>query len=179
MRSQRNGLISAALAGAGFAVVSLTALPAIAGDSVIIRDFVLSRGIENREPVEPTSFFRADDGKAVAFARLHNSGTPTSVSFIWRHGERNHAVVPMHVGTSPGWRTWSTVNLQPGSWRVALVDSRGEVLMEQAFTVAPDSPVPIASETDSMPGLERDREGASDYPMQGAETPASVIYPMR
>lgn len=175
----RNRLLPAALAGAGFLAVALAALPAMAESSVVIRDFVLSRGIDNREPVDSTDFFRPADGRAVAFVRIHNTGGPTQVSFVWHHGERSHAVVPMNVGTSPGWRTWSSVNLQPGAWRVALVDAQGEVLAERAFTVGYDPASPVASGTDDMPSA-RGGMGASIGEAIGRdEVPASAVYPMR
>jgi hypothetical protein len=179
MRSHRNGLISAALAGAGVAVLSLAALPAMAESAVVVRDFVLSRAIDNREPVGATDFFRVEDGKAVAFARIHNSGAPTSVSFVWHHGATTHAHVPMHVGTSPGWRTWSSVTLRAGNWRVALVDAYGEVLLEKSFAVGPGSSVPMAAGPEGMQDVRDDLGGPVDPILDPAETPASVVYPMR
>ena len=179
MRPDRKGIVSAALAGAGAVLLSLAALPAMAESSVVVRDFVLSRAIENREPVDATDAFRTDDGKAVAFARIHNNGAPTSVRFVWHHGDRNHAVVPVTVGTSPGWRTWSSVNLRPGHWRVALVDASGEVLLEKAFTVAPDWNAPVATGTDRMEGGREEIGGPAEQVLDPAEIPASATFPMR
>ncbi len=58
------------------------------------------------------------------------------MTFKWHFGAEEYAEVQMRVGTSPGWRTWSSANLRPGGWRVELVDANGVVLMERRFTVS-------------------------------------------
>ena len=168
MRPARKKILSAALAGAGFIACGLASLPAVAESSMVVRDFVLSHGIEGREPISNTESFRVEDGKAFAFARINNTGVPTRLSFVWNHGDRHHATVPVTVGTSPGWRTWSTVTLRPGTWHVKLVDDGGEVLLEKAFTVGYGMSGPMASPSGSGP----DEGGPSDVP-------ASVVYPGR
>jgi hypothetical protein len=155
---------------------SLASLPAHADGSVVVRDFVLSHGIEGREPVSNTDSFRVEDGRAFAFARIHNSGGPTSVRFVWHYGTTHHATVPVTIGQSPGWRTWSTAKLRPGNWRVALVDRGGEVLLEKAFTVAPNAATPMAMEPD---GTQDGMSGAAGMGPAGSDTPASVVYPTR
>jgi len=172
MRPTRNRILSAALAGAGFIACSLAALPASAEGSIVVRDFVLSHGIEGREPISNTESFRVEDGKAFAFARIHNTGASTTMNFVWNHGERHHATVPVTVGTSPGWRTWSTVKLRPGNWHVQLVDSGGAVMLEKAFSVAPGQADPMAP----MASPSHDGDGMMRGPR---DTPASVEYPSR
>lgn len=141
-RPTRNRILTAALAGAGFVALNLASLPALADGSIVVRNFVLSHGIQDREPISETESFNVDDGKAFAFARIQNTGDPTMVSFVWEYGDTTHATVPVSVGTSPGWRTWSTSKLRPGDWRVKLVDEQGEVLLEKAFTVEASSSTP-------------------------------------
>lgn len=175
MRPTRNKILSATLASAGYVVCSLAALPAMAEGAVVVRNFVLSHGIEGREPINNTESFRVEDGKAFAFARIHNTGAPTTMSFVWNHGERHHATIPVTVGTSSGWRTWSTVKLRPGNWHVKLVDGGGEVVLEKAFSVGPGSP-------DYMTPMASPSNGGSDDGgmMRGPrDTPASVEYPRR
>ena len=46
-----------------------------------------------------------------------------------------HGSVWLNVGTSPGWRTWSSANLRPGNWSVALIDAGGSVLVQRSFIV--------------------------------------------
>ena len=136
---------------------------------MVVRDFVLSHGIEGREPISNTESFRVQDGKAFAFARIHNTGNPTTMTFVWNHGERHHATVPVTIGTSPGWRT---VKLRPGDWHVKLVDGTGEVLLEKAFSVGDGMSGPMASPSHSGPDDGGTMNGRSDIP-------ASVNYPSR
>ena len=80
----------------------------------------------------------------------------------------------MNIGTSPGWRTWSTANLRPGNWRVALVDASGAVLTEKAFTVGPLPAAPVAAQ-----GVRDDAAGPAGGFGSADDTPASVVYPPR
>ena len=168
MRPTRNKILSAVLAGASFAVFSLAPMQAAAEGSIVVRNFVLSHGIHDREPISDTESFNVGDGKAFAFARIQNDGDPTMVSFVWEYAGSEHATVPVNVGASPGWRTWSTARLRSGDWRVKLVDAQGEVLLEKAFTVSP-----TVESTVSMPSYDSQNVGDSD------DIPASVTFPMR
>jgi hypothetical protein len=101
--------VAGAVLGALLAVPFLTAQPAVAQSSIVIRDFVLTHGIYEREPVGTTEIF--------AFA------------------DEKHASIDMNIGTSGGWRTWSSINLRPGNWRVKLQDASGAVIAERSFMV--------------------------------------------
>ena len=137
--------VAGAVLGALLAVPFLTAQPAVAQSSIVIRDFVLTRlvqgqsfldvGIYEREPVGTTETFASADGRGYAFARIANDGSPTQISFVWYYGEEMHASIDMNIGTSSGWRTWSSVNLKPGNWRVKLQDASGAVIAERMFMV--------------------------------------------
>lgn len=122
----------AALAILGLA---LTAQPATAGDKAEISDFVLSRNIVEREPVDVTDSFMPADQQAYAFARVRNHGAPTSVSFVWHRDNAHHATIHMNVGTSDAWRTWSSIKLQPGLWSVQLVSDDGRILGQKSFRI--------------------------------------------
>lgn len=129
--------LAGAALGALLAVPFLAAQPAVAQSSVVIRDFVLTHGIHEREPVGTTETFASADERGYAFARIANDGSPTQISFVWYYGEEMHASIDMNIGTSSGWRTWSSVNLKPGNWRVKLQDAGGAVIAERAFMVEP------------------------------------------
>ena len=182
MRLTRNRMLSAALAGAGFVVFGLAPLPAMAEGSMVVRNFVLSHGVHDREPVGNTDSFRVEDGNAFAFARIQNTGAPTTVNFVWYHGGATHASIPVKIGASPGWRTWSTAKLRPGNWRVELVDAQGEVMLEKAFTVEPASirsaDMPENGPENGMQGNGRVMGGPDDNAGSG-DIPASVTFPMR
>jgi hypothetical protein len=170
-RPTRNKILSAALAGAGFVAFNLSSLPAMAEASIVVRNFVLSHGIHEREPISETESFHVEDGKAFAFARIQNTGDPTMVSFVWEIDDATHATVPVSVGSSSGWRTWSTAKLRSGNWRVKLVDSDGEVLLEKAFTVEANSGASVAGAGSEVGGLE-DTTVSDDIP-------TSVTFPTR
>lgn len=167
----RNRILSAVLAGAGFVALNLASSPAMAEGSIVVRNFVLSHGIHEREPISETETFNVEDGKAFAFARIQNTGDPTLVSFVWEYGDTVHATVPVNVGASPGWRTWSTAKLRSGNWRVKLVDDQGEVLLEKAFTVGPNSDNSVA-DVGSETGVSGDSAITDDIP-------ASISFPNR
>ena len=144
--------LPAGLAGAGFLAFGLATAPAMADGSVTVRDFVLSHGVEAREPVGETATFGAGDERAYAFARIENSGAPTTVRFVWHYEGATHAAIPVEIGRSPGWRTWSSARLRPGAWRVELIDDSGAVLKETAFTVGPKETGPVAMQEAPMQG---------------------------
>jgi hypothetical protein len=161
------------LVGAALTLGVIAAQPAWAGSSLVIRDFVMTHGIYEREPVGSTESFTIDDNQAYAFARINNEGEPTRVSFIWQYGNETHAKVDMNIGTSSGWRTWSSTNLSPGSWRVQVVSQDGAILAERSFTV--DNPIDQSSSTTtSNDGMDQDGAMAPqshpDAPSYGGAT---------
>ena len=113
----------------------MTTQSATADDRLIVRDFTLTHGIAGREPMDKVATYGRHAEQAYAFARINNTGSPTQVRFQWYFNGQHHATVPLTVGSSQAWRTWSSANLSPGDWRVQLVDSSGVVLMTRAFTV--------------------------------------------
>lgn len=155
-----------ALAGAALAISTLAAQPAAAQESLAVRDFVLTHGIAQREPTDNIQSFAVQNNKVFAFARLNNTGVPTMVNFVWHYGGELHATVSLDVGTSAGWRTWSSARLRPCDWRVELVDADGMVLSEKPFTVG-------MAATDAT--------GAMDYrnTSDSMETPETMFLPMR
>ncbi len=124
-----------ALFGAAMAVFTLVAAPAAAAGKLVVRDFVLTHGIVGREPTNDTNGFTTQDEKAFAFARINNTGSQTAVNVVWQHEGTQHASVWLNVGESTAWRTWSSANLKPGNWSVALIDAGGSVLVQRSFIV--------------------------------------------
>jgi type II secretory pathway predicted ATPase ExeA len=102
---------------------------------IAVRDLVMARDVVEREPAEPTTAFSPRDGRAFAHAKIYNPSTPTEVSFVWLYDDALYARVPMEVGTSVRWRTWSSAEVWLGKWRVQIVSADGQVLAETAFTV--------------------------------------------
>lgn len=116
--------------------------------ALIIRDFVLTRGIDAREPVDRAESFRSTDDQAYAFLRIANDGAPADLTVVWRYEGAVHGSVDLAIGRSPGWRTWSSANLKPGDWRVAVSTADGQLLAERRFTVGTE----LADESGAAPG---------------------------
>ena len=120
-------------AGAVAAFFTIATPPAMAEMSV--SEIVLTSGVTDREPIDTVSTFSAADGKAFVFARIKNSEAPAKLTFVWYLDDVERARVPMNIGTSSRWRTWSSSNIGPGKWRVDLVDESGAVLAQKSFSV--------------------------------------------
>jgi hypothetical protein len=171
MTSARFSRLAGALLGAVLAVAVPTAQPAAAQDSIVIRDFVLTHGIYEREPVGRTEAFASGDGRGYVFARIANDGAPTRISFLWYRGEDLHAAIDATIGTSAAWRTWSSVNLQPGQWRVKLRDAGGRVIAERAFTVAAEGTASADARTDEPTATVSARGGGGGAASEGWHGP--------
>jgi len=104
-------------------------------DTLYVSKMVLAKKVEDRNPVDVTQSFSVQDSQAWCFAKIYNSTDTATVHFVWYHDSDKHADVVSKVGVSPSWRTYSSVNLKPGDWRVELVDDQGNKLDEQSFSV--------------------------------------------
>ncbi len=105
------------------------------GTGLTVRDLFMTRDVVDREPTGMTKTFSPQDGRAIAYARINNSGPPTQVTFIWLYDDALYVTVDMEIGTSYRWRTWSSAEVWLGEWRVQIVSPDGEILAENAFTV--------------------------------------------
>ncbi len=136
-----NGDSSVKVAGAIGAVAAVEAAAASSGAAfapqgdLTVLDFVVSREVEDREPVGKTSVFSAGERLGYAFARVRNLGAPAKVEFLWRRDDRLISRYRTTIGSSVRWRTWSQAELRPGAWRVTLVEEDGEVLAQAEFLV--------------------------------------------
>jgi hypothetical protein len=97
---------------------------------------VLARDVVERTPVDVVSSFSMEDARAWCFARIQNSQRMQDVYFEWYHEGDLYFRMNAKVGISDNWRTYSSVGLQPGSWRVVLRDRHESVLYERSFEVA-------------------------------------------
>jgi hypothetical protein len=143
---------------------------------LILRDFVLTRGVEAREPVDRAESFRTTDERAYAFLRIANDGPATDLEVVWRYEGTVHGTVELSIGSSPGWRTWSSANLKPGDWTVEIRDAEGLVLARRGFTVdtafaGAAEPAPKAGGDAAVPQLTQDPGApARGTPMEPSAT---------
>lgn len=154
IRSSFKAATAAVLVGAAWTFSVFAVQPAEAAGSLVIRDFVLTHGIYEREPVGTTDSFNLDDGRAYAFVRVANDGEPTQLSFVWRYGNETHATINMNIGTSSGWRTWSSINIKPGNWLIEVKSADGMVLAQRSFMV--EAPAASSSTTSSNQTMKQD-----------------------
>ncbi len=118
------------------AAAPLSAQEAPDQGGIVIKDFVLTRAIEQREPIDMVEDFTLADDTGYAFFRVFNDGPPARMTAVWMYEGQVHANVDLTIGTAEGWRTWTSANLKPGGWRVQLRDAGGTVLAERGFAVA-------------------------------------------
>lgn len=117
-----------------FSTFSTLAQETAADDSLlVITQFVLCEDVIEREPVNIRQAFYTDQGQAFCFARITNAGELITLKFKWYFEDEPYFEFDAKVGTSPHWRTYSSVTLRTGLWRVELVDPNGKVLREIRF----------------------------------------------
>lgn len=126
---------AAMLCAAPLAVFLVSQTAAAGEHSLEVREFTLARGVADREPTGVTDSFNREDARAYAFARIGNDAEPATLFFVWRRGEKVHAVYTSTIGTSKRWRVWSTVSLRPGPWKVELVTQSGKIIAERSFYI--------------------------------------------
>jgi len=96
---------------------------------------ILTHQVINRQPTDTVHTFQVSDDKAWCYARVYNSGAQRQLHFVWYLENKAYFTFPTTIGTSPGWRTYSNVTLQPGRWHVKLQTEKGQVLTEKTFEV--------------------------------------------
>lgn len=112
----------------------LTELAAV-DQTIVINRMIMTRGVENREPIDNDSRFRVDDGTVFAFVSVKNTGPATRISVSWYNGDALALSTELKVGTAESWRTWSKSGVSRGNWRVEIKDENGAPLATTAFTV--------------------------------------------
>lgn len=105
-------------------------------DTLYIIDFLLCRDVVEREPIDIVQSYTLDDERAWAFARIFNNSGLHDVHFRWFFEDDLYFEMASRVGDSPNWRTYSSVTLQPGTWRVEIYNDYGVLLREIRFHVS-------------------------------------------
>lgn len=108
--------------------------------AIRVRRLVITRGIEEREPLEPIDTMSLGEHERVyAFLDLVNRGAEGSVVVTFeRDGGIAHGQVELEVPAHAGrHRTWAFTRgvRRVGQWRAIVRDHEGAALAEQAFLV--------------------------------------------
>lgn len=102
-----------------------------AGSSELnVVEFVLANEVVGREPKVVEAFAKEND-KAFAFARI-NVKEASKVTFVWYRNGHEHSRMTMPVQQAKAWRTYSSVRLKPGDWKVELV-ANDKVIAQKSF----------------------------------------------
>jgi hypothetical protein len=110
-----------------------------------------AQGVENREPLNPSSAFDNATERVYCWTRITADSTPAVIKHIWYHNNEKVAEVPLNINNSPA-RTWSYKTVRPGPWKVEVAGEDGMVLATREFTVGlqvedPSTTTPAAPET--------------------------------
>jgi hypothetical protein len=127
----------------GVAAVILAAAPAQeeddpgSGSALAVTRAVITRGIEEREPVDEGSSFSPDVGHLFLFTVIEGAGEETIIYHVWIYGGEEKARVELPV-SGKRWRTWSQKTIPPawtGDWSVSVENADGAVLTKIPFTI--------------------------------------------
>lgn len=98
-----------------------------------VLDFVLAGNVESREPQNIVEAFGKENTRGFAFARLRVN-TASDVTFVWYRNDTPVARYKSSIHPAKKWRTYSSVTLRPGQWKVQLLD-KDQVVAEKTFTI--------------------------------------------
>jgi len=109
-------------------------------DGLTLQRFALSRAVEGREPVDPSTMFSATNERLYAFVDGRND-SDIDREIVVTFERQGHIVtgdvflmIPAH---QPRWRTWaySRYVTEPGSWAAIVRTPEGELLGRLEFEV--------------------------------------------
>lgn len=137
MKFKRTMLHAAIAACVVMMMMPLSTATSAEADAMSVARLELCSGVENREPVGAADTFMADIAVVYAFLEMRDIPEETTVSFVWFHGDDEAARVPVRIGQSGRWRTYSSKKLggRIGGWRVEIQDEKNTVLGTADFTV--------------------------------------------
>ncbi len=108
-------------------------------EGIGLKNLIVARGVEKRQPVEPgTSFSIVEGGRMYAIMDVKNpSRTENKVSVSWIpvNGKWERGVVKVSIGAQMKWRTWAYTRAakKAGKWIVLVRDSEGKIIGRAPF----------------------------------------------
>lgn len=117
---------------------ALATTPALADEPLRLVDVGAGIDVEKRALQGRAEHFTAELDRIYVHATLANTGAPQTVYMVWRHEGAERWRIPLEVGRSKRWRTWSRKRIderEAGRWQVDVVDAGGAVLGSARFVV--------------------------------------------
>lgn len=113
---------------------SSTATATASGGAQVIEARTAS-GVEEREPVDVSDTFSANDTVTLWMA-VRSAEGPTNLDVVWSVNGNEIHTYNIEVGQSWRWRTWAQMRVaRAGDWNVEIRDGNGTALETVAFTV--------------------------------------------
>ena len=102
-----------------------------------VERMVVCTKVENREPIDIKEIFSSATEKVYLFVEIRNITEDTTVTAVWRHGDKEMLKTDLHLKKSSRWRTYANKTLYglKGNWEVDLVSSDGKAVKTITFKV--------------------------------------------
>lgn len=130
---------TAGVTGEGEITYSATVEPveSPSDEDVSVVEAKICEGINEREPIAPGDVFPSDINELYCFSRVKASDS-TEIKHIWYCNGEPVAEVPLNIGVSTGWRTFSSKIISAadkGNWKVEIVSASGTPMKTIQFIV--------------------------------------------
>lgn len=107
-------------------------------EEVTVVEVVLSKGISDGEPLEPTAQVSLSQGKIYTWTKVKANNTPTFIKHVYYHKGKKLTEITLDI-KFPSFRTWSEKTLKGnwtlGQWRVEVISADEKLLASKEFTV--------------------------------------------
>ena len=97
-------------------------------DRVKVLEAAICHSIDKRQPIDivgSNNPVNTRVSKLYCWTKVLNAYGPTKVIHVWYWRNTKMMEIPLAIGRSPGWRTWSSKKIQlhqKGEWRVDILD---------------------------------------------------------
>ncbi len=130
--------VAALLAIPGLLVAQQGAVESASQNGTVeVIEAAICTDVLEREPQEVSETMSASLENVFCWTKIKNEGEPTTITHVWYFNGTKMAEVNLNVGTSPGWRTWSSKQLWKGwvgKWKVVIEDADGTPIKDISFT---------------------------------------------
>jgi len=98
---------------------------------------VVCENVQDRTPVNVMEVFPAGTERVFCFLEARDIPAATEIKMAWYHEEQEVARVPLTIGPSPRWRTYTSKMTmgRKGNWKVYLLDSADNSLASVQFVL--------------------------------------------